>query len=243
MMPQMELLSGRNVLPRSKRQTSVNARTILLALATASLLPAQQPAAQPPVPDQPQDLKATSDNKDVSPKSPRWKGLTVKEKLRYDWVHLFDADNLVFAAVGASFDQLRDRPPQWGQGWGPLGERYASHVGSYIIQRSVMFPVQAIDHEDTRFFRSTRTSFKGRIGDAVLHTIWRHNDSGGMMPAYSEFLGDYSAAALSRMWWPAKYRTGSAIFFAGSDTILVDAGINVLHELKPDIKRWLRMSH
>ena len=40
--------------------------------------------------------------------------------------------------------------------------------------------------------------YKGRIGDAFLHTIWRHDDSGGMMPAYSEFLGDYGAAAVSR---------------------------------------------
>jgi hypothetical protein len=218
-------------------------RTILLTLAVAALLPAQEPAGQPSDPDKSKDVQSSSDTKDIGPKSPHWKGLTVKEKLRYDWVHLFDVDNMVFAAVGASFDQLRDRPGEWGEGWGPLGERYASHIGYYIVQRSVMFPVQALDHEDTRFFRSTRHSYKGRIGDALLHTIWRHNDSGGMMPAYSEFLGDYSAAAVSRMWWPAKYHTGSAIFYAGSDTILVDAGINVLHELKPDIKRWLHLAH
>ena len=83
----------------------------------------------------------------------------------------------------------------------------------------------------------------GRIADAFLHTIWRHNDSGGMMPAYSEFLGDYGAAAVSRVWWPAKYHTGSAIFIAGSDTVLIDAGINVFHEFKPDIKRWLHLAH
>ena len=126
---------------------------------------------------------------------------------------------------------------------GAIRERYASHLGYYLIQRSIMFPVQAIDHEDTRYFRSKRTSFQGRIGDAFLHTIWRHNDSGGMMPAYSEFLGDYGAAALSRMWWPAHYHTASSILIAGSDTILVDAGINVLHEFAPDIKRWLHLRH
>ena len=59
------------------------------------------------------------------------------------------------------------------------------------------------------------------------------------MPAYSEFLGDYGAAAVSRMWWPQRFHTGSAIFFAGSSTLAVDAGINVLHEFAPDLKRWL----
>jgi hypothetical protein len=64
-----------------------------------------------------------------------------------------------------------------------------------------------------------------------------------MMPAYSEFLGDYGAAALSRLWWPEKYHRGTAIFIAGSDTILIDASINVFHEFKPDIKRWLHLAH
>jgi hypothetical protein len=181
-------------------------------------------------------------NQDEGPNSAGWKGLSVKEKLSYDWRHLFDVDNVVFAAMGAGIDQARDRP-EWGEGWGPYGQRFGSHIGYYIVQRSVFFPVQAIDHEDTRYFRSTRTSLKGRLGDAFLHTVWRHNDSGGMMPAYSEFLGDYAAAAVSRQWWPRKYHNGEAIFIAGSNTILVDAGINVLHEFTPDIKRWLHLSH
>jgi hypothetical protein len=62
-----------------------------------------------------------------------------------------------------------------------------------------------------------------------------------MMPACSEFMGDYGAAAVSRIWWPRQYRTGSAIFIAGSDTVLIDAGINVFHEFTPDIRRWLHL--
>jgi hypothetical protein len=216
-------------------------------MAAAGLLPAQQAISNPPedpaAPAQASPVPPAHTNDASGPNSAKWKGLSVKEKLEYDGRHLFDVDNIIFAGIGAAFDQLRDRPSEWGQGGGPFAERYASHIGSYVVQRSIMFPVQAIDHEDTRYFRSTRTSYKGRIGDALLHTIWRHNDSGGMMPAWSEFLGDYGAAAVSRTWWPSHYHTGSAIFIAGTDTILVDAGINVLHEFTPDIKRWLHLSH
>ncbi len=162
--------------------------------------------------------------------------------MRYDGKHLFDVQNVVFAGIGAAIDQARDRPKEWGQGGGAFGERYASHIGQYVVQRSIMFPVQAIDGEDTRFFPSTRTSVQGRIGDAALHTIWRHSDGGGMMPAYSEFFGDYGAAAVSRLWWPDRFHHASAIFVAGSDTILIDAGINVLREFTPDIRRWLHLA-
>ncbi|MGA2711950.1 MAG: hypothetical protein ABSG41_02505 [Bryobacteraceae bacterium] len=217
-------------------------RAILLIVAFSGFAPAQQqPTADTPSENPQASLPV--DRPITGPKSAEWKGLSVGEKLRYDWRHLFDVENLVFAGVGASFDQLRNRPAEWGQGWGPFGERYASHVGYYVIQRSIMFPVQAIDHEDSRYFPSTRTGYKGRLADAFLHTVWRHNDSGGMMPAYSEFLGDYGAAAISRMWWPANYHKGSSILIAGSDTVLVDAGINVLHEFKPDLKRWLHLNH
>jgi hypothetical protein len=209
---------------------SITRCALLTAAAAAGIF--AQDAAGPPA----------GVTKDEGPDSPEWKGLSVKEKLAYDWQHLFDVDNMVFAAMGAGIDQARDRP-EWGQGWGAYGERFGSHVGYYIVQRSVFFPIQAIDHEDTRYFRSKRSSIKGRVGDALLHTVWRHNDSGGMMPAYSEFLGDYAAAAVSRQWWPEKYHNGEAIFIAGSNTILVDAGINVLHEFTPDIKRWLHLAH
>lgn len=170
------------------------------------------------------------------------KGLTVKEKFKYDARHLFDVDNIVFAAMGAGLDQLRDRPSEWAQGWDAYGHRFGSHLGQYAIQRSIMFTVQAVDHEDARYFRSKRKTLGGRLGDAILHTVWRHDDSGGMMPAYSEFFGDYGAAAVSRVWWPQRFHNASAIFAAGSDTVAIDAGINVLHEFAPDVKRWLHLS-
>jgi hypothetical protein len=207
-------------------------RALTSAATFAGLLLAQQPGDTPPTPSP--DITS-------GPSSPQWHSLSVEEKLRYDARHLFDVENIIFAGIGAAFDQLRDRPGEWGQGWGPYTERYGSHLAQYVVQRSIMAPVQAIDHEDTRYFRSSRTGYGGRLGDAFLHTIWRHADNGGMMPAYSEFLGDYGAAAVSRMWWPRRYHTGSAIFVAGSDTILVDAGINVFHEFTPDVKRWLHL--
>ncbi|HLI83865.1 MAG TPA: hypothetical protein VKV17_08100 [Bryobacteraceae bacterium] len=178
----------------------------------------------------------------TGPQSAQWRALSVTEKLKYDARHFVAPEHVVYSLMGAALDQWRDRPGEWGEGWGVFGERWASHLGQYTIQRSIIFPVQAIDGEDTRYFRSTRTSIKGRVADAFLHTVWRHDDSGGMMPAYSEFFGDYGAAAVSRYaWWPRRYHNGTAVFIAGSNTMLIDAGINLFHEFTPDIKRALRL--
>src|ERR1700678_4420263 len=141
-------------------------RIVLVAFTVAGLSVAQQTA-----PDNSSGTvsPAPADTGKIGPKSPQWKGLTVKEKLSYDWRHLFDPENVVFAGIGAGFDQLRDRPGQWGEGWGPFAGRYGSHMGQYVIQRSIMAPVQAVDHEDTRYFRSARKTYKGRLADAFLH--------------------------------------------------------------------------
>src|SRR5271154_6864712 len=127
-------------------------RTVLVAVAFGGILVGQQQPGQLPSGNNPPDSQSTPNGNATSgPQSPQWKGLTVKEKLSYDWRHLFDPENVVFAGIGAGFDQLRDRPGQWGEGWGPFAERYGSHLGQYVVQRSIMFPVQAIDHEDTRY--------------------------------------------------------------------------------------------
>src|SRR5580658_9466793 len=101
-------------------------RALVMALAVSAFV-----SAQPPDPSSPdgQSAPATS-----GPQSPEWHRLSVEEKLRYDARHLFDIDNLIYAAIGAGLDQLRDRPDQWGQGGGAYAERYASHVGQYLIQ-------------------------------------------------------------------------------------------------------------
>jgi hypothetical protein len=211
----------------------------MLALGLSSLASAQEPAASPSAAPSSPSAVPSSPRATSGPGSPQWRRLSVEDKLRYDGRHLFDVDNLVYAGIGASIDYWRDRPSEWGDAPSSFAERYASHLGQYLVQRSIMFPVQAIDNEDPRYFRSKSSSYKGRLRDAFLHSVWRHNDKGGMMPAYSEFLGDYGAAAVSRMWWPERFHTGSAILLAGSSTLAIDAGINVLHEFAPDLKRWL----
>src|SRR5260370_30962888 len=131
-------------------------RALLWGLTVSTFMLAQQPS--------PSNTPDARSDKTSGPQSPEWRGLSAEEKLRYDARHLFDFDNLVYAGIGAAFDQWRDRPSDWGQGGGALAEQYASHIGQYMIQRSIMFPVQAIDHEDTRYFRSKRTGIRGPVG-------------------------------------------------------------------------------
>src|SRR6516162_3187247 len=99
--------------------------TWLLTFATAGLILGQ------PAP-------SASSAPTTGPQSAQWQKLSVKEKLRYDARHFFDVDNVVYAGLGAGLDQWRERPAEWGEGWGSFAQRYGSHLGQYAIQRSIM---------------------------------------------------------------------------------------------------------
>ena len=150
---------------------------------------------------------------------------------------------MLYAGIGTGLDQWRGHPAEWGQGWDSLGVRFTSHIGQHLAERSIMFPLQAIDHEDPRYFYSTKPTYKGRLMDALLHTVRRRNDSGGMMPAYSEFVGEFGGVAISRLWWPEEYRTAHSILVSGANAILIDASLNVLREFTPDLKRLIFRKH
>ena len=190
---------------------------------------------------QPDSTSPAENTTEAKPGTAEWSRLSVNEKLQYDWRHVFDPENLIYAGVGAGFDQWINRPPEWGQGWGSYGERYASHIGSYLTSRTIRFTVQAIDHEEPRYHRSQSPAVKRRIADALLYTVWRPSDEGDHMPAYSEIFGAYGAAALSRTWLPPQYRTASSVMLSGSNTLLIDSGINVFHEFTPEIKQLLHI--
>jgi hypothetical protein len=87
-------------------------RTLLMAVTVSGVMLAQESSP---------NTSTTQPAQTSGPESPEWQALSVKEKLSYDWRHLFDVDNVVYAGIGASFDQLRDRPGACGEGWAHLG--------------------------------------------------------------------------------------------------------------------------
>jgi hypothetical protein len=158
--------------------------------------------------------------------------LTVRQKFQYRLSHTFDPWELLRGNLAAGFDQWRDYPEEWGQGWDAYGVRFASAFGQHLIKEQLMFGVEVIDHEDPRRPRSENPTFKGRVLDAVKYTFIARSDSGRMMPAYSRFVGAYGAAFISRYgWYPAEFRNAATPLKAGTTTLAIDAGMNVLREL------------
>ena len=166
--------------------------------------------------------------------------LTTWEKFKYHMQRSVDATEFLRAGAGGALNQWRDHPTEWGQGWDAYGVRVASHFGQHFVKQQILFGVQAIDHESPEHLRSHRHGFTNRVKDSIRYTFTSGTDSGKFMPAYSRFIATYGAAFISRAWYPEQYHTFTSGLQAGSTSIGIDVGMNLLREFWPDIKKRFR---
>jgi len=179
---------------------------------------------------QPGDSASTQPGqRNVTVQSP----LTFREKYGLALTRSFEPAELARIALGAGFDQLRNYPEEWGQGWDAFGVRMASGFGQHLIKEQIEAGVWAIDHEDPRHRRSGLHGIWPRTRYAVTHTFVARRDDGGQMPAYSRLIGDYGAGFISRDWFPSRFHTVQQGFDAGSISLAIDVGMNVLREFAP----------
>ena len=132
--------------------------------------------------------------------------------------------SLFFGAVA----QLRHDPEEWGQG----AEGYARRVGTRYAQglakSTAEFLAGAMNHEDPRphppvdlsatdSHSHVKNTIKGRIGEALLRTVWTHRDTGHDGPALSRIAGAFSSGFIGNLWYPDRLATtGQAFARTGS---------------------------
>jgi hypothetical protein len=211
------------------------------ALLCAVLFPAGLLAESNPDPPQPSgqnqpDSRATPAANSTLDAGANQEPLTIGEKFKLSWQRSLDPWELFRASVGAGLDQWRDYPSNWGEGWDSFGVRMASHFGEHLIKEEIEFGVEAFDHEDPPHGKSGLSGFWPRTRYAVVRTFVRENDHGHLMPAYSRFVGDYGAGFISREWYPARFQTVGQGLEAGTISLGLDAGMNVLREFWPSRK-------
>jgi hypothetical protein len=91
-----------------------------------------------------------------------------------------------------------------------------------------------------RYHPSTSGSFMGRATYAASRIFIRHDDSGRGRLNTSYFLGVLTSVAVDTAYRPYWARSRSATFSNFGSTIGNDAGINLLHEFGPGIRRLVK---
>jgi hypothetical protein len=141
------------------------------------------------------------------------------------------------AAMSAAIDQSHNKPPEWGQGWGPYGERVANIEGQYVIQKTVSYLISSPLHEDNRYFGSGNHGFWPRTKYAVASSLLARHDDGKLYISVSQLGGVAAGAFAARLWLPSSQSSAGDAATSFGITMGANTATSVLKEFLPDLLR------
>lgn len=165
--------------------------------------------------------------------------LTLSQSYLWTLNQTFGAPALLRIATSASIDQYEKDPASWPSSTGGYIHRFASRIGRTAVAENVAFGVRALDREDPQYLHSGKTSFWKRVGYATGHTFAARNQHGALMPAYSTFIGEFSAPFVSDQWRPNGVVVGRELA-SGSLGVGLTVVQNLALEFWPDVKKAFR---
>jgi hypothetical protein len=157
--------------------------------------------------------------------------MQAKQKFELGLHSVLDPVSFLSVAGVAGAEQYRNIFPSYGGGLEGYGKRYsaalANHISGTLLGRAV-YP--SLFHQDPRYFYKGSGSIRSRAFYAIAAAVIARSDSGRWEPNYSKVLGDFSAAAISNLYYPASDRGASLVIFNGLADLGGDAVSNLIRE-------------
>jgi hypothetical protein len=157
--------------------------------------------------------------------------MRAKQKFQLSVRSIIDPVSFLSIAGLAGAEQYKGIFPAYGSGLEGYGKRYgaafANHTSGTLLSRAV-FP--SIFHQDPRYFYKGKGSIASRALYAVSAAVMARGDNGRWQPNYSHVLGNFSAAAISNLYYPAADRGASLVLLNGLGDLGANAVSNLIRE-------------
>jgi hypothetical protein len=206
----------------------VNAQGAAGAGASSGQEQTTAPSQQPSQPGQPAVLSHRAAA--VQPGQP-YQRPTEKDKLHGYIFDAFGPYAFISAVTVAGIQQARNRPPDWGQGWGAYGDRVASDFGVNLVTQTTRYGLAELFREDTLYYRCECTGFGHRLEHALISTVTaRRGADGHRTFSFSSLAAPYAGTeAAALLWYPSRFDAMDG-FRMGNINLAVQAGYNIAFE-------------
>lgn len=202
---------------------------ILSAVVLAILLPAASALAQNDESFSPEPEVAADPALDPPP-------LTLRENYSYTANQIFGVPEILRMAGRAAIDHIEDAPKGWGPGYDGYALRFGSHLGVAMVRENIAFGIRALDGEDPRYARLGKGPLWKRVGYAAERTFLVRRSNGGLMPAWSLLIANYSTPFIAQQWRPDGTMGGRELR-TGSIGVGLSVTQNLYLEFWPDVKK------
>ena len=162
-----------------------------------------------------------------------------RERLRSSLSSTFGQVQMGKAVFGAAISHADDSPPDWGQGWGPYGERVASHFGSALVSSGANLMLGEALREDTKYYPCTCKGIWPRLKHAVASSVTaRAGEDGHRVFSIPAVASPYAGAFTQLAWYPPRFGPRDA-FRTGNYNLLSSIGAKVALEfLSPVLRKF-----
>jgi hypothetical protein len=170
--------------------------------------------------------------------------LGVKEKFHLAARNSFDYSSFLLAGAQAGFAMNGNSIPEFGQGAVGYGRYYwhtLADTASENFMVSGTYP--ALFRQDPRFYTLGHGGFRKRVFYAATRVLVTRQDSGDAMFNFSEIIGSGSAAGISSLYYPTRYRTWTKVGQKWLTSVLIDSANFTFKEFWPDINHAVFHGH
>ncbi len=157
--------------------------------------------------------------------------MQAKQKFQLSIRAIIDPVSFLIVAGVAGAEQYHNVFPAYGDGIEGYGKRYgaafANHASSTLLGRAV-YP--SIFRQDPRYFYKGTGSISSRAFYAMSTAVIARGDDGAWKPNYSSVLGNFSAAAISNLYYPEADRGATLVLLNGLAATGADVVENLIRE-------------
>lgn len=169
-----------------------------------------------------------------------WRPLTTREKFDVFLKHTYAGRTFTSAAIDASKDKIKNRNKEYERGFSGLSQRFGVELG--INETGVFFEqffVPSVLKQDPRYFRDPELPFVKRTFYSLSRVLVTRADNGHSTFNASRIVGGAVSQALGDLYVPGRRQGLSPIGNRIVFDLARDAGLNLMHEFWPDLRRKL----
>lgn len=168
----------------------------------------------------------------------QWQPLSARQKFQVFVVHTYAPMTFANAGIDAVKDKLRADDREYERGLMGLGQHYGINLATSetnVFFERFFFPT--LLKQDPRYFRNPDLPFFKRALYSISRVVITRSDSGHATFNASKVLGGATSQALSDLYVPGHAQGMGPIRDRVTFDLLRDAGMNLVHEFWPDMRR------
>jgi hypothetical protein len=160
------------------------------------------------------------------------------DKVIFSFTEIARPITLIPALYSASYEQLFQTDPKYGNDSGAYGEK----IGAALLRRATLRVYSdgifaSAFHQDPRYYRVETGSIVHRSLLAARQAFVRRSDDGVNQFNYSGIVGRAASAVTVLGYYPAPSRTGKVVGLTFATSIASDMGGNLVLEFLPNMVR------